>query len=134
MNISDTVPHQIILWVIWFAFLSGLPFFVVFLGPDPDRAVENVLPFPALLAVIPPFLASVIVRWLVLPKVAKQGPEAQLVILVVGMALAESLVFFGIFLFPADSLLFIVFAVIGMAQFVPLWALPKRDQGSGLRA
>lgn len=134
MNTSDAVPHQIILWVIWFAFLAGLPVFVVFLGPDPDRAVESALPFPALLAVVPPFLASVIVRWLVLPRVAKQGPEAQLVFLVIGMALAESLVFFGIFLFPADYLLFIVFAVIGMAQFIPLWAIPKRDHGSGLRS
>ena len=130
---QDQVTHQIILWLIWLAMLSGIPVFIFVLGPDSEQA-ENVLGLPPLLMVLPPILAASIVRWIVLPKVVEKGPEAQLVAFIVGMAFAESLVFFGIFLYPADYLLFIVFAVVGIAQFIPLWALPKQKNETGLRS
>lgn len=128
MQNSDINPvqHQIVLWVIWVAMLSAIPFFVFFLGAFGDEPQELSLSGTFLALLLPPFLGSVIVRWFILPKVIHKGPEAQLVTMIVGLALAEILVFFGIFLYSANFIIFLVFAVIGMAQFIPLWALPKK--------
>ena len=123
----------LVLWVIWAAFIGAIPFLVVFLRPISGEDAENFLPIPGALAAGVAFLASAVVRWVILPRVSADNLEALLQVSVIGMALAESLIFFGIFLFPEDFMVFLVLAVVGLAQFVPLWARIQKPGNDSFR-
>ena len=76
-------------------------------------------PFLALLGLIPVAI-SVLIRWIVLPRVPTA--EAGLVFFVIGIAMAEASCFIGLFLFPAYKEVFFAFSVLGIAQFIPFFA------------
>jgi len=106
-----------ILWVIWAAELVFLIALYLMFGSDasvPANLFANLIGFV-------PLFVSIIIRWLVMPRSGAR-PGRLLVIFVAGVALAESCGVMGIFLGgPYRQDLFIL-GLLGVAQFVPLFA------------
>jgi hypothetical protein len=117
-------------WTIWGAVLAGLIVIYYFLGRGPqETAAPGANPLANLLGLVPLFI-SIIIRWLVLPRSAAPGPA--FVMFIIGLSLAESCGILGIFLGgPYREDLFVL-GVLGIGQFVPLYArklFEPRPQG-----
>lgn len=109
----------LIWWLVWAAVLVGLLVIYFALGrgpikPSPDKDVLK-----NLVGLVPLFV-SIVIRWLVLPRF--DSLRRALPLYVVGLALAEACGILGIFLGGAyrDDLL--VLGVLGVTQFVPIFA------------
>ena len=106
-------------WILWGAILVGLCviyFAVAFRTPMPQPAAN---PFANLVGLVPLFV-SIVIRWLVLPRYA-EAPKA-FVMFVIGLSLAEGCGIIGIFTAgPYRDDLFVL-AVLGIVQFMPMYA------------
>lgn len=118
---ASRIRSQLLVWwIIWAAILFGLVAVYVALGRAPARTPalgENPLTGLAGLA---PLFVSIIVRWLVLPRF--QDPQRALVMFILGLGLAESCGFLGIFLGGVYKDDIFLLGVLGVAQFMPLFA------------
>ena len=117
-------------WIIWAALIAGLCaiwWIIGFLklqgnGPHANTLIDVV-------GMVPLFL-SIVLRWLVIPRVTemRQG----FVLFVTGLALAEACGLLGIFLGgPYRDQLFLL-GVLGIAQFMPFFArqyIEPRSEG-----
>jgi hypothetical protein len=104
-------------WVIWAAFLIGIVQIYFILGKSSVApATATSLDFLALT----PFVVASLVRWVALPKI--QLPQVALVVFVLGIAIAESSCFLGLFIFPAHKTELFALSVLGIAQFAPVFA------------
>jgi len=117
-------------WIIWASILAGLVLIYLLLAqgkPLPPVARDN--PLQGLVGIVPLFV-SIVIRWLVLPRVTE--PTRAFVLFVAGVALAEACGFLGIFLGgPYRDSLFVL-GVLGVTQFVPFYAKKLFDpKGSG---
>ncbi len=106
-------------WLVWAAILAGLVVIYLVLGRGP------VQPSPAgdiflNLAGLVPLFVSIIIRWLVLPRFGDLKRAFPLYI--AGLALAESCGILGIFLGGAYRDDLFVLGVLGVTQYVPLFA------------
>lgn len=119
-NASAPQPAQLVLWVLWFAFLQGIVMFRIFLvQPLPPGTLPPPDVFPWALSLVP-VMVSVLIRWLWLPR-AQHGTQA-LTIMILGIALAEATTFFAIFLTPSKLNLLVAASFLGAFQFAPIWA------------
>jgi hypothetical protein len=109
----------LVFWILWGSILIGLVMIYFFLGQGPVKpAVAKDLPLN--LAGIVPLFISVIVRWLVLPRVTQAG--SALALFIVGLALSEACGLMGIlFGGPYRESLFVL-GVLGVTSYVPLFA------------
>jgi len=123
-------------WTIWGSILAGLVLVYAVLGRSPlpaDAAPRQSL--TGMIGIVPLFL-SIILRWLVLPR--RREPRSAFILFVTGVALAEACGILGIFLGgPYRDELFVL-GVLGIAQYVPLFARQlldpkKKIEGFGLR-
>lgn len=107
-------------WIIWASMLTGLValYFSLRLPPLPTNPTQETA-ITGLIGLVPLFV-SIIIRWLVLPRyndLMRAFP-----MFIAGLALAEACGLLGIFLggpFRDDVFLL---GVLGLAQFVPLFA------------
>ena len=111
----------IVWWTIWGAILSGLVIIYLVLGrnqPVPKNVAAEKM-FTGLIGLIP-MVVSVVVRWLVLPRISDMNRA--LVVFVMGLALAEGCGILGIFLGgPYRDDLFLL-GVFGIVQYIPIFA------------
>jgi hypothetical protein len=119
-EISLRQTNLLVWWVLWGSLLLGVFQAYYFIAypktPPPPQNSDNFLGlFP--LATI---LASCAIRWLWLPRIAH--PSRALPIYILGLALAEACVFLGIFVVPAYQQEFFFLGILGLAQFVPIFA------------
>jgi len=117
-------------WILWISILAGLIVIYCFLGRGPLAApTPGANPFGNLVGFVPLFV-SIVIRWLVLPRAT--DPKVALGMFIVGLALAEACGFLGIFLGgPYRDSLFVL-GVLGVTQYVPLYArklLEPKPQG-----
>lgn len=105
-------------WAIWLAMLGGLFISYIMLGGIQRGEALSSQMFLAL-AVIQ-IVVSTLVRWAVLPRT--QDLVQAFPLFVIGMALSEGACFFGIFLVPAWKPELFFASVLGIGQFVPLFA------------
>ena len=114
-------PNQIVpkpmWWVLWAAFMAGVPQFYIFLGRG--SSTTNAQGVPEFIGVIPFFL-SAIIRWAVLPRITK--PLLAFQLFIIGIAFAEATCFFGLFLIPQQKQACFVLSLIGILQFMPYFA------------
>jgi hypothetical protein len=116
-------------WIAWGAVLGGLVVIYLALGRGPVEpepvADKDVLKH--LIGLVPLF-ASVVIRWLVLPRF--DSLQRAFPIYIVGLALAEGCGILGIFFGgPFRDDLFLL-GVLGVMQFVPLFARGMLRGGS----
>ena len=116
-------PPAIVMWVMWCAFASALVIYRnMLVGKNtnthsitaPDTMLAWVCYTIPILIVIP-------VRWLVIPRL--RLPHLLLPVFLVGIAFAEVLTFFGLFLFPAQFSLFYLTSWLLFVQLMPIWTL-----------
>lgn len=118
--IPQTARTQLIVWwVVWAAVLSGLGVLYVMFGRGPVK------PSPAgdvlvNLAGLVPLFVSIVIRWLVLPRFGSLQRAFPLYI--VGLALAEGCGILGLFLGGAYRDDLFALGVLGVAQYVPVFA------------
>jgi hypothetical protein len=115
-------------WVIWGFLLVDLVGIYAVLGRGP-LTVAAANPFANLIGLAPLFV-SIVIRWLVLPRMDVMARA--FVMFIVGLALAEGCGILGIFLGgPYRDSLFVLGA-LGIAQFMPFFArqyLEPKPQG-----
>lgn len=127
-------PQTHVFWIIWAALTGGVVFYQAKLGggwltgKDAGNAFENPVTYVALAFL---FGAGVL-RWMVIPRTTMR--PRLLVWMIVGLALAEAVAFFSIFLYPRTmpetKMGLLALAFLGMVQFVPVYA--NRAERSGV--
>lgn len=135
---SITVAERIVLWLLWCVFCAALIFYRTFLVNEAHNTSS--LEFPAtafgLLQYSIPLAVSLGARWLVVPRL--RVPFLTLVPFLIGIATAEMLTFFGIFLSQKSFSMFFYTTVILMLMWIPIWRnnvepahAPEPSQSSG---
>lgn len=117
----NAVPrHALVFWVIWAAIFVWL--FVMRAVFGIQEQIEDPAEIDPLIeyAGFIPLFFSIILRWLALPK-AKTVKKA-LPIFIAGIALAEACGILALFLSRVEASLLFSLSVLGVLQFVPLWA------------
>ena len=117
-------------WIIWAVSAVGLVMIYLLLAqgkPLPPASTQN--PLQGLVGLVPLFV-SIVLRWLVLPRVTE--PTRAFVFFMAGVALAEACGILGIFLGgPYRDSLFVL-GVLGITQYVPFYAKKLFDpRGAG---
>jgi hypothetical protein len=119
MDHPQATPRQqlLVFWVLWAAFQVGVCIQYKFLHrPMPAVADESL----KWLVAAAPLLVSIFIRWNVIPQIRVAGKL--LPTMIIGIALAETTAFLGIFLFPAHQWDLFVGSFLGIAQFAPTYA------------
>ena len=120
---SSGFTQVAIWWLVWVALLIGILFIYIEIGiskviyDDPDMTMDYLG--------LQPLIVSVIIRWVVLPRLTHARAAFQLFI--IGIVLAESASYIGLFLAQQwkEELFFL--GLLGMIQFVPVFL--KRYRG-----
>ena len=120
MNNDQAKPQLIVWWTLWFALLSGVVIQYAILSKNSVTAEPLSLNSPLLLACLAPFTLSMIIRWVLLPR-AKNATTA-LPIYLVGMVMAEATCLLGIFLAPGHQQPLFIASVVGIFQYIPVFA------------
>lgn len=110
-------------WVLWGAFMVGVMVMFHFLGNKKPPAADASQQWLLALA---PLVISLVIRWNVIPRITKA--QSALVAMIVGIALAEMVLFLGIFIFPAHQFLLFLTALFGIAQHAPIYMARLIDQ------
>jgi hypothetical protein len=114
---NNNKPQVMVWWALWAAFQTGIFLIYHFIRtpgePPPD-------PSPVWLAGAVPFLLSVALRWLILPRVT--NVQLALPVFVGGIALAEASCFLGLFIFPAHRAQLFYLSAVGIFQYIPTFA------------
>lgn len=118
MQPQSLEPKKLLLnlWVIWIALLVGTFLQFHFLGGGAPRKPDE---FPWFIPLLP-LAVSVVVRWRLLPRM--KNPVQILPLFVIGIAMAESTMFLGLYLTPSYKMECFIAAVLGIFQFIPLFA------------
>ncbi|HEX2861197.1 MAG TPA: hypothetical protein VHN79_06140 [Lacunisphaera sp.] len=117
---SDRLKAQLkIWWVLWGAILSGLVVIYLLFGRGPVKAAPDEDVLLNLIGLIPLFI-SIVIRWLVLPRY--DDLQKAFPVFIVGLALGESCGILGIFLGGAYRDDLFVLGVLGVMQFMPVFA------------
>lgn len=121
-------PHPLIIWwVLWGAFQFGIVAIYFFLGKSSPTPPPNE---PALWQLgLLPVLISGALRWSLLPQV--KDPAKAFVVFILGVALAEASCFLGLFIFPSHKTLLFVASLLGILQFIPVYARRYTKTGAG---
>jgi cytochrome bd-type quinol oxidase subunit 2 len=133
MNQQQMRAQMNVWWILWAAFQVGI--FIMYqnltkgAAQRPQaHAIDSALD-SYWLAALAPLAMSIIVRWLILPRV--RIAQTALVFFIVGIAFAESVCFLGIFIFPAHKEQLLVCSLAGIFQFIPYYVgryYPRDDQ------
>lgn len=114
---QDPRVVKVILTVIWFAQLAGALVLYFFLR-QPDEILPTTPPPSAVDFVGLMFLAaSVVVRWMILPR--QLEPTRLLTVFIVGIALAETCSILAIFINVVWVDEFFALGVVGIVQYAP---------------
>lgn len=119
---------SLVFWVIWAAFIFSLFFYQFTLGHGLPRGrnLGGDSPSAGILILVGVFAgASIFVRWILVPRFNDRF--VLLVLMLVGIAMAETLTFFEIFLIsgahPQAGAAVFCLSVVCVLQFAPMYAL-----------
>lgn len=116
---SSSSPTVLVWWILWAAFLSGVIVMYQVLGARPASS-PGLGPDGMWIVAATPVALSVVIRWVMLPRITARATAFPLFI--VGIAMAEAALFLGLFLFPAHKQELFYLSVLGIAQFAPYFA------------
>jgi hypothetical protein len=129
MNQQEAKAQMTVWWVLWAAFQVGI--FIIFhsLNATIQQSQTQLVASSAWLAGLAPLTVSILIRWLVLPRI--QNAQSALTLFVVGIATAESTCFLGLYIFPVHKQELFIASVLGIFQFIPYFAGRYFTQGDG---
>ncbi|MBL9189030.1 MAG: hypothetical protein JNK23_16215 [Opitutaceae bacterium] len=113
-------PPVLIWWIIWAALLTGVA--VLHSVLPTGKILHEGGAFRYLPAI--PLLLSSLIRWLVLPKFTESLRAFP--VFIIGLALAEGCVILGVFLVPDLRNTYAILGVLGLIQYMPLFAAKLR--------
>lgn len=115
-------PTVIVWWILWLTFQTGIGFFYYFLGGVGGRAPAAGADGDSSLWLIAlgPLFLSVVMRWVFVERTVQA--QRALAFFILGIAMAESVCFIGLFLAPAHKLELFILSALGIAQFIPVFA------------
>lgn len=115
---SDSNPKSplLIWWVIWGAICMGLTVMYFVIRPTGGSESSTDLQYIPLV----PLALSAVVRWIILPQFKQRSKAFPLFI--VGLAMAEGSGLMAMFLVPSLGTHYFALALLGLAQFIPLFA------------
>jgi len=118
---NQVPPKPVVFWILWIAILSGLPMIYLVMGQSSTQTSSPSSSFPlGLVAGLPPLVFSIVARWAILPRI--DNPAKALSAFIVGMALAEGCGIIGIILGGEHKNLLFAAGVLGVLQYIPLFA------------
>jgi hypothetical protein len=117
---NETKQQLAVWWFLWAAFQTGIVVLFYVLGGKGAPVKPAADGSWIWLAAAGPCLASVVVRWLVLPRFSTA--QTALPFFIMGIALAEATCFLGLFIFPAHKQDLFLLSFLGILQFVPFFA------------
>jgi hypothetical protein len=121
-------PTQI-WWILWIMFCTTVVMMNQILGPAAAHSKEILPDSNAwMIAGAAPILAATLIRWLLLPR--QVIPIKAFRLFIIGIALAESVTFYGIFLFPSHKNDLVMASLFGIIQFAPFFASRFSSWGS----
>jgi len=122
---QEPPPTALVFWIIWFSLFSGMFVIMMFAGggwPGGENT-EPYLSAPMFWIPVGMFFASMIVRWLIIPRI--NNPTALMPPAVIGMALAEGCLILALFALPEGMIegkrLLCVLAFIGVGLYAPIY-------------
>lgn len=123
-------PQAIVIWVLWLSFATALVMYRIMLAGKATNTRSLIAPDTifAWVCYVIPIAVVLALRWLAIPRLRE--PFLVLPVFVVGIAFAETLTFFGLFLFPAQFRLFYLTSWLLFVQLMPMWTL-RSDQSGG---
>lgn len=121
--------QAITFWALWFAMTSGVVVIHFFLGPsararpvpEPAAAALGPIEFLCIGAVV----ASILVRFLVLPRFGSL--QKKLPIFIVAMAMAEGCGIIGTIVARSHQRELFAFSLVALALLAPVFALPRAE-------
>jgi len=117
MDTSLAKNRLVVFWTIWAGILGNAVYIRYSLPPNGED-IAGQTAFWLFYAI--PVAISLVVRWLVLPRV--QASQPYLISMIVGLAFSEGLTFFGLFLFPSKLDLFFYTSAVLMFIYIPMGA------------
>ena len=123
--------RPLMFWAVWSACFAGLFVVRFVLAPSSGGARAS---GDGWLWVTAPFWVSVILRWVVLPRLRPRDQQPAWVVFILGVSLAELPLFAGLFLFSGRLEELFVLSILGIAQWVPVFAgrfvraVPRADR------
>ena len=112
-----TICSICLAWLIWIAILAATFLYQLYLKGDTESGHGLFEVFPLGLLLVPAAVSAAI-RWLLIPRLSH--PLIVLVLAVVGLAIADSISLYGIFLFGSHRLLFFFVGLMCIIQFIPI--------------
>jgi len=120
---SSGFTQFVLWWLVWVALLIGILFIYIEIGiskviyDDPDMTMDYLG--------LQPLIVSCVIRWVVLPRLTHARAAFQLFI--IGIVLAESSSYIGLFLAKQwkEELFFL--GLLGMIQFIPVFLKQNKD-------
>lgn len=122
---------KVFMWLTWVIFVTGCFFFAHFLTRSGDTAgaTGSGPVWLAILALVLPFSASMVLRFLVIPKI--RNPWIALFPYIVGVIISQQILFFGLFMFKGYEIAFFALCFIAMVLYIPYWVrLGQPKQGA----
>jgi hypothetical protein len=113
-------PQPVVWWILWATFMAGVFLFYSVLGDRGTQAETPSSDSRLWWVGFVPFGVSTLLRWLVLPRL--RNATTALPVFVLGIAMAEFCCFLGLFIFPAHKQDLFLLCVLGLAQYVPVFA------------
>ena len=107
-------------WITWAAILGGLPMFFIFLQSSNGAASSGGIDQRLWPLALIPLILSTVIRWAVLPRMG--SAQVAMPVFVVGLALAETCCFLGVFLFPTARNELFAASAVGILQLMPFFA------------
>ncbi|WP_438480928.1 hypothetical protein [Oleiharenicola lentus] len=111
---------MLVWWVLWASQLAGLGALYAFLVPA-SRFTGSASPQSLInLIGVAPLFISIVIRWLMLPRV--MTPVRAFSLVIVGLATAEACGILGIFLGGIYTRELVLLGVLGLLQYAPVFA------------
>jgi len=116
--------HPLVFWVIWIALFQSLFVYQYFLAgglpSGEDKGNPDIIFLVLSIGVI---VAATVIRWFLIPKA--KDIQKLLILMIVGLALAEGAQFYQIFLigpdYPETQMSIFILSVLGVGQFAPFY-------------
>jgi len=113
--------ERVVLWLVWCVFCGAVIFYRILFVSEAHNTSSLEFPSTAagLLQYFIPLAVSLGARWLVVPRL--RIPFLALIPFLIGIAAAEALTFFGIFLSPRSFNVFFLTTAVLILMWIPIW-------------